>query len=308
MKVLLLGGTGFVGSHLCSALVAAGHEVAVISNSQPVAPIDSVEYFGQGLESPGLLKKLLPSCSHVIHLASATTPGTSHLAPRREVLGNIQPLAHLLENLQTTPDVHLVFVSTGGAIYGDQLVEMADERTSISPISYYGAAKAASEHFLRAYQAQTGHAVTVLRPSNIYGPRQSVRAGFGIVPTLFDCVRRKIPLELWGDGEAVRDYLYVGDFVDFCLRYIPRGEAGGKFSTFNVGSETGISINELREKVSSISGETIEVVRHPPRGVDVKRIVLDSSAARQISGWAPRTTLDEGLEHTWQWVQSQDSI
>lgn len=305
MRILILGGTGFIGSNLCAKLVYAGYDVVVISNGEPVEPVDSIEYFTKGMEQPGLLDQLLPSCSHVIHLASATTPGTSHLAPGRELGGNIVPLAHLLECLQRAANTHLIFVSSGGAIYGDQPVDAANEDTPISPVSYYGAGKAAVEVFLRAYQAQTGHGVTVLRPSNLYGPGQGLRIGFGIVPTLFNCVRSQRPFEIWGDGETVRDYLYVSDFVGLCLCSIPWSVDRTEFSIFNVGSDTGYSINELLDEIGMINGNPIEVIRHPPRGVDVKRIVLDSSAARQLLGWKSRTTLRKGLELTWDWINSQ---
>jgi UDP-glucose 4-epimerase len=306
MKILLLGGTGFVGSHLCSSLVAAGHEVVVVSDARVVRPIPEIEYFTAGIETPHLLEDLLPNCSHVFHLASATTPGTSRLAPDKEVLGNLAPLAYLLQRMQAAPHAQLVFMSSGGAIYGNQASDSVSENSAVLPISYYGAAKSAIESFLHAYHAQTGHGVTVFRPSNLYGPGQAVRAGFGIVPTLFDCARGKKPLELWGNGEAVRDYLYIGDFIELCLATLDWSKDRREFRVFNAGSDRGYSINDLHDRVSSISGVNIELVRHPPRGVDVERIVLDSSAARQAIGWRARTSLDQGLGLTWDWIVSQN--
>lgn len=308
MRILLLGGTGFIGSNLGARLVEADYAVTVICREQPSAPNPAIEYLVGGLESPELLNQLLPSCSHVFHLASATTPGSSRLASAMEVNGNLVPLTQLLDSLQQVPHVHLVFVSSGGAIYGDQAPAMADEQTPTSPISYYGAGKAAIEVFLRAYQAQTDHGVTVLRPSNLFGPGQLATANFGIVPTLFDCVLNQRPFELWGDGETVRDYLYVGDFADLCVRSIDWSSDRKVFTVFNAGCGTGHTINELCAEIGSISGFPVDVVRQPPRSVDVQRIVLDSSAVRSAVGWEPRTSLRRGLQLTWDWLNKQDSV
>lgn len=305
MKILLLGGAGFIGSNLAAALVEAGHEVGVLSRAKPTNPVPAIDYFVDGLEHPRVLDELLPAYSHVFHLASATTPGSSRLAPGNEMAGNLAPLACLIESLQRAAHVHLVFVSSGGAVYGNQSARRVAEPTLVSPISYYGAGKVAAEAFLRAYHAQTDHGVTVLRPSNLYGPGQRAKASFGIVPTLFECAHRRRPFELWGDGEIVRDYLYVGDFVGLCVRSIAWSAGRREYAIFNVGSGEGHSINELCDEVGAISGTRVEVIRRPPRGVDVRRIVLDPTAARQAMDWQPDTPLRQGLQLTWNWFNNQ---
>jgi UDP-glucose 4-epimerase len=304
MKILLLGGTGFVGSRLCTRLVDAGHQVVVWANNYPSVRNPAVEYVSDALDNAPLLQSILPDCSHIFHLASATTPGSSRLQPSIEIIQNVLPMAHLLTVVQKFPHVHFVFVSSGGALYGDQGKSLLQEQDSLAPISYYGAGKAASETFLRAYHEQTGNGVTILRPSNLYGPQQRPKEQFGIIPTLFDCVSKERTFQIWGNGDAIRDYLFVEDFVDLCQLTIPWSQNRNKFSVFNIGAGRGHSINELCDYVRNVTKRTLNLEYLPFRGVDVARVVLDSSAACSAFDWKASTSLEDGLQKTWRWFTS----
>jgi UDP-glucose 4-epimerase len=300
-RILLLGGTGFVGSRLCLRLVETGSRVVVWGHNFPPIRDPAVEYVTDSLDNTNILNSLLPDCSHVFHLASATTPGSSRLEPSVEVVHNMLPMARLLAAMQRFPDVHFIFVSSGGAIYGDQPKRMVHERDPLAPISYYGAGKVAAEAFLHAYHKQTGNGVTIFRPSNLYGPGQRPKAHFGIIPTLLECVKSGNTFQIWGDGEIIRDYLFIEDFVELCRRTIPWASDQRALSVFNVGAGKGHSVNQLCDCIRKITNQTLKTAYQPSRGIDVAQIVLDSSAARSTFDWTVSTDLEDGLKRTWNW-------
>ena len=206
----------------------------------------------------------------------------------------------LLEALQNAPHCNLLFVSSGGTLYGDKTVKPATESSQIAPLSYHGAGKAAAEHFISAWAQQFSRSATILRPSNVYGPGQTAKQGFGIIPNTFAKIKNDEVLEIWGDGNAVRDYLYIDDLVQLCLAILDT-QMGYGITTLNAGSNTGTSLNELLSLIEDITGSRIRRVQQTKRQVDASRVVIDSSEAQKLLGWEPRTPLAEGLRQTWNW-------
>ncbi len=202
----------------------------------------------------------------------------------------------MLEALQAWPETHLIFFSSGGTIYGDPQRLPVHENDTTRPLSYHGAGKLAQEAVLHAFRA-CGHAVTVLRPSNVYGPGQQLKNGFGLIRTLLEHARRDTTFEVWGDGESVRDYIYIDDLIEASVRLI---DMPGDNSTYNLGSGIGHSINQVRQIVEEITSITIETKYRPARGVDVRNVVLDISRIRQALSWKPETTLFDGIRQTWE--------
>lgn len=294
-SVLLLGGGGFIGRTLARRLAVAGRTVHVLARhgfSQPHV------FVHQGsVADRALVERLLQVCGTVVHLASETTPGVSAHRPVLET-GNLASTLGLLEALQTFPAAHLIYFSSGGTLYGNPSRLPVPEDAPLAPLSYHGAGKAAQEMFLQAFRAQ-GRAVTVLRPANAYGPGQPLRSGFGLVRNVLEHVRRGTELEVWGDGEAVRDFIYVDDVVDACVRFIDSPEDNG---TYNVGSGEGCSINQLIRLVGQVCGKEPQVSLRPAREGDVHKVVLDVARLRK-AGWAPRVGLEEGLRRTWDWLR-----
>ena len=296
--VLLLGGGGFIGRSLAARLAERGDAVHILAR-QPLAGFDTspVQIHCGNLGDSEVLHRLLPYCRTVVHLASESTPGSSAGRPTLEA-GNILPTLALLEALQAHEPVHLIFFSSGGTLYGNPASLPVSETAAIAPLSYHGAGKAAQEAFMQAFRAQ-GRAVTVLRPSNTYGPGQSLRAGFGLVRTLLEHAHQGTRPEIWGDGEAIRDFVYVEDVVEACLRFVDKPEDSG---TYNVGSGEGYSINAVARMIGEISGLPLPLVYRPGRAGDVKQVVLDISRLRAI-GWEPRVSLAEGIRRTWEWLR-----
>lgn len=279
--VLLLGGAGFIGSALANRLSQENISTHIV-----------------GRHNADRLEHVLPRCVTVVHLASATMPGSSAGHPGLEQ-ANIGLTLRLLELLQSQPDTHLFFFSSGGTVYGNPQRLPVTEDALIAPLSNYGAGKTAQEAFCQAFRAR-GHAVTILRPSNAYGPGQKPKNGFGLVRTMLECVRTGTPLEIWGDGENIRDFIYIDDIVEASMRLIELPQDSG---TYNLGSGVGYSINQVRDMVEAICGKEMKTIYRPARGIDVRSVVLDNSRLCSRLGWQPAIGLAEGAARTWEWLK-----
>jgi UDP-glucose 4-epimerase len=243
--VLLLGGTpDSSASALASAFASRGRENRALGGSQRRAHA---------------WRNLLPKCSTVIHLASATTPGSSSAQPSLEQ-ANLDLTRHLVQCLQGHPDTHLIYFSSGGTVYGNPLQLPVNEETITAPISPHGIAKVAQENICNSLRA-FGNAVTILRPSNAYGPCQTAKDGFGLVRTLFEHSRFGTTLEIWGDGENVRDYIHIDDIVEATMRLIRLPQDGG---TYNLGSGVGYSIVQVKKLVEKVTGLPVKTLTAQP--------------------------------------------
>ena len=281
--ILLLGGTGFIGSALARRLMLEKRPVHIV-----------------GRHNIGQLETLLPLCDTVIHLASATTPGSSARQPEME-LGNLALTTHLLELLQTQPGTHLIYFSSGGTVYGNPEQLPVTEDALISPLSNYGVSKTRQEAACQTLRSQ-GCPVTILRPSNAYGPGQTLRNGFGLIRTLLEHARCGTPVEIWGDGESVRDFIYIDDIVEATALLIDRPQDSG---TYNLGRGMGHSINQVLSYVESIVGNGLRITYRPARGVDVTAIILDNTRLKAQLGWQPVVGLAEGVARTWASLQHE---
>lgn len=303
-RVLVLGSAGFIGMALCRALVERKFAVHAVGRSETDVQLPDLVRVRGSIEDRNLLRESVAACSTIVYCASMTTPGSSARDPELEVIGNLLPLARLLECATEFPRRKLIFLSSAGAIYGDAGTD-AGESTPLQPRSYYGAGKAASEAMLHACVAGTDWSVISLRPSNLYGPGQRVSKGFAIVPTLFDRASDGRPFSIWGDGSTVRDYLYIDDLIEAIMLAVMRTPSAG-FSTYNVASGQTASILQLVDACRKASGRAITVEHLPPRGVDVTCIAPDPSAFARDFGWKARVDLAAGLKRTWDWHRDSD--
>ena len=152
--------------------------------------------------------------------------------------------------------VRLLYVSSGGTLYGNPSVIPVPEDQPLWPVSYHGVGKVAVEAFLRVYGGNHGGRVCVLRPSNVYGPGQILREGFGVIRTMLEHAYHGEPMTFWGDGEAIRDFLYVDDFVEACCRTI---DSRAPLGVYNVGAGVGHSLNSLRAIMERVTGRELRV-------------------------------------------------
>lgn len=279
--MLLLGGAGFIGSALAARLKQEEVNVHLLGRHD-----------GERLEH------VLPQCGTVIHLASATTPASSATNPNLE-LANLALTLRLLELLKGQPETHLIFFSSGGTVYGNPDRLPVNENAPIAPLSNYGAGKAAQENFCQAFRSQ-GHAATIFRPSNVYGPGQSIRHGFGLIRTMLEHARHGTPFEIWGDGKNVRDFIYIDDIVEASIRMLKRPKDS---DTYNLGSGIGYSINQVKGIVETVCRMELKTIHRPGRCIDVRSVVLDSKNLNARPGWKPTVGLEEGVARSWEWLQ-----
>lgn len=301
-SILVLGSAGFIGSAVCSHLVQLGHHVLALGRSEIDREIDGVVHVRGSIEDRQLLRDALARSQSVVYCAAMTTPGTSAQDPALEVLGNLLPLTRVLECSVDFPGRRMVYLSSGGAVYGDDAAD-ATESNALRPRSYYGAGKAAAEALIHACVATSDWSAVILRPSNLYGPGQRVTKGFAIIPTLFDRVADGKPFQVWGDGSTVRDYCYVDDLTSAVISalHVP---SKSTFNVYNVASGEAVSILQLIEACQRASGGTIQAELRPARNVDVACVSPNPQRISDELGWRARIDLDEGLRRTWAWHQS----
>lgn len=300
--ILLIGAGGFVGRQLLEAFARRGESVIAVSRSAFSAGDGKVETYIRTMREVQDYAPFLQSARAVIHVASASTPGSSAGKPVYELDENVRPTLALLEALQARPQLPLVYVSSGGTLYsrGDGA---ADELAAVYSRSYHGAGKIAVEHFIEAWSNQFAGRAIVLRPSNLYGPGQEERAGFGIVPTAFGALVRNEVLHVWGDGSAERDYLYIDDFTRLVLAALDGSPQEG-FRVFNACSGNSIDLNRLFAMIEQVAGRTLRRSYDAGRPVDAPSVRMQATRARQAFDWKAEVGLAQGLERTWRWFST----
>jgi UDP-glucose 4-epimerase len=299
--IVILGAAGFIGRHLSETFARTGATVVAATRAPAMFSHPGIRNAVAAYDNAGDFARVIADAESVIHAASSTTPGSTAAKPQLE--GNLRTTLGLIEALQDARGTRVVFLSSGGTLYGDRELP-AREDDPLRPRSYHGAGKAAAEHFLHAWATQYAGTAILLRPSNVYGPGQPARRGFGIIPAAFDCALHGLPLTLWGDGSAVRDYLFVDDLVSLCASSLATPMAPGAH-VFNAASGEAVALDTLLDRIEAATGRTLQRQFTPARAVDVRSITVDTSAARSTFGWAPATTLEEGLRRTWQWFSNQ---
>lgn len=301
--ILIIGAGGFVGRHLARAFALRDQPVIAASRAAFAPDLPGIEVQAGKLSQPQDFEPLLARSRLVVHLASASTPGSTAAQPLLELEQNLRPTLALLQAMQGHTATPLLYVSSGGTLYGRHDELRADESAQVSPRSYHGAGKIAAEHFATAWCAQFSASATIIRPSNLYGPGQTERAGFGVIPTAFAKILRGETLHVWGDGSAVRDYLYIDDFMQLCLAVANAPPQGGA-RIVNACSGASVSLNALLSAIESVSGRHLERTYDPSRAVDVMRVNMDASLAHERYAWTPQTPLLEGLGRTWEWFST----
>ncbi len=305
MRILVTGGAGFIGSNVVDRFVALGHDVAVLDN------------FSTGLRSNLNPRARLFEVDLTDHVAVAAALGTfrpevvdhhaAQIDVRRSVvdpafdattniLGGIGLLAACVQH-----DVRkFIYASTGGALYGEGKELPATEAHPIHPESPYGVSKYALEHYLYAYRLLYKMETTVLRYPNVFGPRQNPHGEAGVNAIFIGLMCAGKTPTIFGDGEQVRDYLYVDDVVRANEIALTRG-AG---ETVNLGWGKPVSVNDIVRELNVILGTAIQPVHAEARAGEIQRIYLDASRAKAVLGWEPTVSFADGLKRTVDWYRA----
>lgn len=304
MLVLVIGGNGFIGSCLVERLRALGHRVRVLDPSRPRADVDwqGVDYVTGNLLDRNVLSPIIDNVDVVFHLASSTVPGTSNMDPVADVQTNLVGALNLCSAMIAAGKRRLVYFSSGGTVYGDPQQLPVPESHPLHPISSYGVVKVAIENYLLMHEQIGNLDPLILRPSNPYGPRQSLAGIQGVIAAFLGKALQGEGVRIWGDGEVVRDYLYIDDLIEFAAT----AGTGDKTGVVNVGSGQGHSLNQVASLVRETTGAALPVEYAPKRAFDVAEIVLDISRARIEFGWQPSIDLLTGIRATWQALQQRN--
>jgi UDP-glucose 4-epimerase len=303
MNCLVLGGNGFIGSHLVDLLLREGQGVRVFDRADDSfrSRPPQVEYICGDLGNQGLIRAALTDVDVVFHLISTTIPGTSNADPAFDVQSNVVDTIRLLEECVAARLKRFVFISSGGTIYGIPRTVPIPESHPLDPVCSYGVTKLAIEKYLALFGYLYGLEYVILRPSNAYGERQNPFGKQGVVGVFLGKIVRHEPIVVWGDGSVTRDFIYAGDLA--VALYQAAIYDGLEERVFNVGSGIGVSVNEVLEGLSAVTGHNLDVRYTEARRFDVPVNVLDISLAEECLGWAPATDLADGLSRTWKWVK-----
>lgn len=307
MKALVTGGNGFIGTHLVDLLVAEGHTVRVLDRypSRFRADRPEVEYQCGDLENLHEVEEAVKGIDWVFHLAYSTVPQSSNDDPVHDIRSNLAATVQFLNECVKEKIRKFVFISSGGTVYGTPRTSPISEDHPNDPICSYGITKLAIEKYLHLFEQIHGLNYVVTRISNPYGELQNPNAKQGAVGVFLGHVARNQPITIWGDGEVVRDYIYIGDTVRGLLsaaKYEPSQDSDPRI--FNIGCGSGRSLNEIVNAIREVVGPHVEVRYTEARAVDVPENVLDISRAAKYLGWKPEVGLTEGIRASWNWIKS----
>jgi len=307
-RILVTGGAGFIGVHLVDRLVAAGHQVRVLDRI-PVevnrAWLDNkqIDYMMGDFSDHSLIDDALKDIDVVYHLVSTTIPATSNIDPIFDVQSNLIGTLHLLQIALRAGVKKVIFVSSGGTVYGKPRSIPIKESDPTDPICSYGITKLAIEKYLHMFNALHGLEFLVFRLANPFGEKQRPGAQ-GAIAAFIQKVASGQPIEIWGDGSVVRDYIYIHDVIDVLERGI---NYDGKSQIFNLGSGQGRSLNEIVETLRAVSNRPVECVYKSARSLDVPTSILDISTIKREFNWQPSPDFAGDLRKTWAWFNQKTS-
>jgi UDP-glucose 4-epimerase len=306
MRILVLGGSGFLGSHIVDKFLAEKHDVVVYDlyperfRKSP----SGIKFYTGDFGNVGALSELIATgFDSVIHCVSTTTPKSSNESPEFDIQSNVIGTLYLLDICVKHNVGKLVFLSSGGTIYGDiGDQDMVDETHAVRPMCSYGVSKLTIEHYLDVYRHLRGLDYVALRLSNPYGERQSPLRALGALTVFLHRTLKSQNVEVWGDGSVTRDFIYVGDVANAVYLATLNPVSG----VFNVGTGAGLSLRDILSEIGVAVGRAPVVNWLPSRSFDVPRIVLDATKLKNATNWHCLTRLEDGVATTADWLRATE--
>jgi UDP-glucose 4-epimerase len=305
VNCLVVGGNGFLGSYVVDALVNAGHQVSVFdrfSTETPVYNADGVRRIVGDFMNRAQVRDALVGQHSVFHFLSTTTPASAENEPTLDIRTNVSASVDFLQLAVDAGASRIYFASTGGAIYGDHDLERITEEVIPAPVSPYAIGKQSIEGYLRYFGVKYGLSSTSFRISNPYGARQRVTRKQGVIPIFLHRIAEGLSIDVYGDGSAVRDYIYASDVARMIVATV---EQPILHPVYNIGSGEGTALADLVELAREITGRDVIVRRTEVPRTFVSRAVLDISRYAAEFGRPELVSLRRGIELTWQHTLEQ---
>ena len=310
MKAIVTGGAGFIGSHIVDRLCKEGFEVLILDNLSS-GLIENINENASFLEcdvrykeASDAVKEFKPD--YIFHLAAQMSVPYSVEDPFNDLDVNGNGILNLLEAAREINLKKFIFSSTGGAIYGDAVSLPTPETEKPQPLAPYGITKLLSENYLYFYKENYHLDYTVLRYSNVYGPRQMNAHESGVITIFIRKVLANEAVKVYHYEDEplgmIRDYVYVNDVVNANIKAMD-SEAG----IYNIGTAVSTRTKELYDMISEISGIEVPVSFHPPREGDIKANTLDNSLAKEKMNWEPEFPIKDGMSKTIDYFKEMDS-
>ena len=305
MNCVIFGGGGFIGSAVADRLLLDGHFVRIFERPRvelyrKFDHSERFEWMTGDFFSTQDVSDAIDGADAVIHLVSTTLPKGSNEDPIYDVQSNLVSTLQMLNAMAAQKIPKIVFISSGGTVYGTPIYLPIDEKHPTDPHVSYGITKLAIEKYLLLFEREHGIKATILRVANPFGERQRIETAQGAVTMFLYRALRSQCIEIWGDGSITRDYVYIKDVADaFALAL----EYSGPKNIFNISSGLGTSLNELTELLEEVLERVIERRYLPGRSFDVNISILDNNLARQELGWVPKIHLRDGIIRTMEWMK-----
>jgi len=305
MKILVTGGAGFIGSSIVDSYILNGHDVVVLDNlySGRREFVNKKAIFYErditDKKISDIFKK--EKFDIVNHHAAQMNVRFSVEDPLFDAKVNVLGILNLLENCRKYDIRKFIFASSGGAVYGDQNSYPISEETDRKPDSPYGMSKKISEDYIDYFHRKNGLKYTNLRYPNVYGPRQNPHGEAGIVAIFLSLLKDNNNVQIFGDGNQIRDYVFVSDVVKANNIVLNKGDN----NSFNIGTGIPTTVNKIYEKIKKITHSKGYAVNVPKKEGDVFKNYLNCKKAERLLGWKYKVDLDEGLKLTYEWFKNK---
>lgn len=306
-RCLVTGGAGFIGSHIVEALLEEGWFVRIldlycIENPNLAHVANHVELIENDFGNQDVAKTALQNVDTLFHYASTTTPVSADGREVFDVKSNLLNTLHLFHSAIKSGVSHLIFPSSGGTVYGAASQTPISEMHACQPISSHAIVKRAIESYIQLLSREHGVSYTILRYANPYGARQNPNGAQGVVAVFAGKIMTQQPIDVWGDGSVIRDYIYIDDLVRATIAALHSEQAMNQI--FNIGSGVGLTIRELISMIEEITSIKAIVRHHPARVFDIPINILNIKKAKNKLNWSPTVPLPEGLKRTVHWLDS----
>jgi len=308
---LVTGGAGFIGSHLSEELVRRGHRVRVADSlitgkRSNLDHIKGIEFLEGDLADIDVAHKAVDGCEYVLHQAAIPSVPRSVKDPLTSNRANVDATLNVLLASRDAGVKRLVFAASSSA-YGDTPTLPKHENMPTNPLSPYALQKVIGEDYLRLFTRLYGLETVSIRYFNVFGPRQDPSSPYsGVISVFATALLENRPPTIFGDGNQTRDFTYVANVVDGVLRACDAPRASGEI--INVATGGRISLNQLFEEMRKLVGGTLTPVYEEPRKGDVRDSQADITKARELLGYQPTVSFEEGLQKTIEWYRTAEAV